>query len=125
MADLAVLFVSAIGFKPAPRSTVTKARPKRVKVEEVVAVPVVQDAEWLSVVEVGERCDRTKANGKYNGFKQTLRMSAVVSHGQTADTAFSRKLDALGFTRDKRCQWPKAGIPAKAAEFIITTVRSW
>jgi hypothetical protein len=48
MTDLAGLFISAIGFNPAPRSTVTKARPKRVKTAEVVAVPVVEDAEWLT-----------------------------------------------------------------------------
>jgi hypothetical protein len=70
--QLAVLFISAIGFNPAPkqaRSTVTKARPKRVKTAEVVAVSVAEDAAVVSIDVIIERI-KPHLKGKSN--KRTI-----------------------------------------------------
>jgi hypothetical protein len=110
MVDLAVLFVSAIGFNPAlkqTRSTVTKARPKRVKVAEVVAVPVVEDAEWLSIGDFALAVGYSK-KAQYNTCRRALCLTPI-KHRAAAKSRVQRW---LGDIEQVAATWQTGKIPA-------------
>jgi hypothetical protein len=102
-------------------STAKKQAPKRARIDRAVETAPVIDNRFYSLSEVFCMVYGVlNKDGRFEGFRQQLRLTKTITNKQTVDTKFSKKLDSLGYTRDVRSMWTKNGIPSDIINFIVT-----